>query len=91
MSTPSHTDTTATSPVTPGLTRAELAERLGRSVWWVGDQVRRGLVPHIRKGAPPPVGARDTRPVYFTPEHVAQIEARVNHLEEYAPTTAGVA
>lgn len=72
------------------VTAEELARRVGRSRGWVGDQVRKGLIPHARIGAPPLPGRKDTRPIMFTEEQAREIQARVLYIE-YVPATSGVA
>lgn len=52
-----------------------LAKRLGVSPWWVGERVRKGLIPHVRTGTPPGPGKRDTRAVSFTEDQAQKIEA----------------
>lgn len=72
------------SAAPPGsLDAFELATRLDRSRWWVTDQIKRGLIPHVRVGPPPP-GEHDSRRIYFTPEQVAEIEAKLTKVE-YVP------
>ena len=51
-----------------------LAKRLGVSTWWVGERVRKGLIPHVRTGTPPAPGKRDTRAVSFTEAQAEKIE-----------------
>lgn len=59
----------------PGITIEVLANRLGVSAWWVGERVRKGLIPHVRTGTPPAAGKRDTRAVSFTEAQAQKIEA----------------
>ena len=59
----------------PRVTVQELATRLGVSTWWIGERVRKGLIPHVRTGTPPDPGKRDTRAVSFTEAQAAKIEA----------------
>lgn len=60
---------------TPTVTAQQLADRLGVSTWWVGERVRKGLIPHVRTGTRPQPGKRDTRAVSFTEEQARKIEA----------------
>lgn len=66
------------------LTAAQLADYFDRSRWWVSKLISDGRIPYTRVGPPPIKGRRDTRPLRFTPEQVAEIEALVNH-KEYVP------
>ena len=65
----------------PKYTAVELARMVGRSRWWVVDQVQRGRIPHLRKGEPPEDGQRDVRPILFTEDQAQQVYRRVHHME----------
>lgn len=71
------------------ITAEQLAARVARSRWWVGDQARRGRIPHLRMGEPPPPNRRDTRPLLFTEQQAQQIEQSVqarSRIVEYVPS-----
>jgi hypothetical protein len=59
----------------PTVTVKDLASRLGVSTWWVGERVRKNLIPHVRTGTPPQPGKRDTRAVSFTQAQADKIAA----------------
>lgn len=58
-------------------TTAEVAEETGLTAWAIGDLIRSGRVAHLRIGAKPKPGERDTRPVRFTGEQVAALIAEM--------------
>lgn len=68
---------------TPELSAKELAARVGRSTYWVKENVRRGRIPHLRLGERQE-GKRDVRPIYFTEEQAQAVERFINRVE-YVP------
>lgn len=59
------------------LTIAEVAAETGLTEWSIGEMIRSGRVAHLRVGAKPKPGERDTRPVRFTGEQVAALIAEM--------------
>ena len=69
----------------------ELAKKVGRTPWWLFEQIKLGRISHLRVGPPPLPGRRDTRPIYFTPEQAAEVEALAHHVEHVPASNGGAA